>query len=174
MAYQEEIEYKFKVADRVSYNKNLTGKIGCIHNGLAYMTECQCNMTGTIFKYGDGGCCEEHKNFMGYSLEKLKKIPDNQFRYTILEDEYSPIGTIDMGYQEPLQVKKQNKFMSVIKDIFKSKENRALSNYGITNGDGGLTTSGREEFIDFLWETMTEQRKDFTSKVVEKFDEDKK
>ena len=64
--------------------------------------------------------------------------------------------------------------MSVIKDIFKSKENRALSNYGITNGDGGLTTSGREEFIDFLWETMTEQRKDFTSKVVEKFDEDKK
>ena len=36
-------------------------------------------------------------------------------------------------------------------DRLESKERKALENYGIINGDGGLTVSGKEEFIDFLY-----------------------
>jgi len=70
--------------------------------------------------------------------------------------------------------KPKNKIMSIIKDIFKSKEQKALSQYGITNGDGGLTGDGRGEFVDYLWETDKETRKAFISKVIEKYEEDKK
>jgi hypothetical protein len=63
-----------------------------------------------------------------------------------------------------------NKTMSVIKNIFKSKEKKALEHYGITNGDGGLTQTGREELLDYLWETNKELRKEFIKKVVEEYD----
>ena len=63
--------------------------------------------------------------------------------------------------------------MNIIKNIFKTTEQKALSHYGITNGDGGLTETGRAEWIDYLWETLAE-RKDFIAKIVEEYKNEKK
>ena len=73
----------------------------------------------------------------------------------------------------PSEPKKRTKIMSIIKNIFKSTEQKALSHYELTNGDGGLTEIGRAEWIDYLWETMAE-RKDFIAKIVEEYKKEKK
>ena len=68
---------------------------------------------------------------------------------------------------------KETKRMNIIKNIFKSTEQKALAHYEITNGDGGLSDIGRAEFIDYLWETLAE-RKDFIAKIVEEYKNEKK
>ena len=69
--------------------------------------------------------------------------------------------------------KKETKIMSIIKNIFKSTEQKALSHYGITNGDGGLTETGRAEWIDYLWETL-EEKAGFILNIVEEYKKEKK
>ena len=64
------------------------------------------------------------------------------------------------------------KFMSIIKNLFKSKDHRALEHFGLVNGDGGLTEAGQKEFIDFCWEKMEAERKEFIGKIVEAFDKE--
>lgn len=64
---------KFKVGDRVRYNNSLIGTIGCIHNGIAYMSEC-IDDNGHVFNYPDGCVCEIHRHFMGYFLKNLELI----------------------------------------------------------------------------------------------------
>jgi len=63
----------------------------------------------------------------------------------------------------------EKKNMNIIKNIFKSKEKRALGHFDITNGDGGLTNNGSYEFIDYLWETMKDERKDFIKRIVDEY-----
>ncbi len=71
-------------------------------------------------------------------------------------------------------IKERKTFMSVIKNAFKSKQTKALSQFEITNGDGGLTSIGQREFVDYLWETMSDEKKSFIEKIVAAYDEDRK
>lgn len=61
---------------------------------------------------------------------------------------------------------KQNKLMSVINNVFKSKENKALEHFGL-GSTKELTDAGRKEFVDFLFETMNEAKKAFLVKIAE-------
>lgn len=70
--------------------------------------------------------------------------------------------------------KQRKRVMSIIKNLFKTKEQKALAYYNLTNGDGGLTDEGRKEFADYLWETDKDKRKEFVAKIVEQYDEDHK
>ena len=63
----------------------------------------------------------------------------------------------------------EKKNMNIIKNIFKSKEKRALEHFDITNGGGGLTNNGSYEFIDYLWEIMKDERKDFIKRIVDEY-----
>ena len=63
----------------------------------------------------------------------------------------------------------EKKNMNIIKNIFKSKEKRALGHFDITNGDGGLTNNGSCEFIDYLWKIMKDERKDFIKRIVDEY-----
>lgn len=67
---------------------------------------------------------------------------------------------------------KGNKYMSIISNAFKSKENKALEHFGLGTTET-LSERGRQEFIDFLWETLKEEKKAFLSKMVEAYKEDK-
>ena len=67
--------------------------------------------------------------------------------------------------------KPKNKFMSVINNIFKSKERKALEHFGLVNGDGGLTDLGRVELANLIYETNKELRDDFHKKIVDAYDE---
>lgn len=69
---------------------------------------------------------------------------------------------------------KKNKFMSVVNNIFKSKERKALEFYGLVNGDGGLTDSGALELARFIYETDTELKAKFIAKIVEEYEAEKK
>lgn len=64
---------------------------------------------------------------------------------------------------------KPNKTMSVIKNAFKSTKRKALEFFDIVDGDGGLTDTGRVEFVDYLYETNKELRKGFEDKIVEAY-----
>jgi hypothetical protein len=67
---------------------------------------------------------------------------------------------------------KGNKYMSIISNAFKSKENKALEYFNLGTTET-LSERGRQEFIDFLWETLKEEKKAFLSKMVEAYKEDK-
>jgi hypothetical protein len=87
---------------------------------------------------------------------------------------YENGGIIKTSYHNNLtpfgeQNKPKGKIMSVIKNIFKSEERKALEEFNITNGDGGLTGTGREELLDYLWATNKELRKEFTEKIVAEY-----
>lgn len=67
---------------------------------------------------------------------------------------------------------KAQTFMSIISNTFKSKENKALEYFGLGTIES-LSEQGRKEFIDFLWETLKEDKKAFLAKIVEAHKEDK-
>ncbi|MFA5197698.1 MAG: hypothetical protein WC437_04755 [Patescibacteria group bacterium] len=112
--------------------------------------------------------CEHQK----YNLKNPEEAPPTGTPHCYWVDKIEPykekLNTI------PEQNKGKGKIMSIIKNIFRTKEQKALTHYNIINGDGGLTSDGQDEFLDYLWETMTEERKDFTAKVVKEYDEEKK
>lgn len=62
--------------------------------------------------------------------------------------------------------------MSKIKQAFQSKETKAMEHFGYGTTEE-LTESGREAFIDFLYASNKELRKEFLSKVVELYKEEK-
>jgi len=68
--------------------------------------------------------------------------------------------------------KKAQTYMSIISNAFKSKENKALEYFNLGTTET-LSERGRQEFIDFLWETLKEEKKAFLSKMVEAYKEDK-
>jgi len=126
--------------------------------------------------------CIKEDSSLGYgSISYYKEdypntpiIPAEKFLSDIYVEEYKgswTYGTISGTLTFAGELNKPvNKTMGVIKNIFKSKEKKALEHYGITNGDGGLTQTGREELLDYLWETNKELRKEFIKKVVEEYD----
>jgi hypothetical protein len=67
-----------------------------------------------------------------------------------------------------------NKFMGIIKNAFKSKEQKALDHFGLGNGNGGLNSLGQQEFVDYLFETQKELRKGFIEQIVEEYEKQNK
>ncbi len=100
------------------------------------------------------------------------------YTYTVGGIDASKITVIDFSLRNgsytpitnPTQFNKpKHNFMSVIKNAFKSKEQKALDHFDIVNGDGGLTPRGREELIDYLWLKDKDLKKDFLVKIVEAY-----
>ena len=58
------------------------------------------------------------------------------------------------------------KTMSIINNAFKSKENKAMENFGLGTTDQ-LNERGRDEFVDYLFQNLPEQKKGFLEKIVE-------
>lgn len=69
---------KIKVGDRVTYGDGIIGVVGCIHGGTAYMSEAF--NKNANFNYPDGGYCDEHKTFMGYTIHELEVISKKRGR----------------------------------------------------------------------------------------------
>ena len=64
------------------------------------------------------------------------------------------------------------KTMSIINNAVKSKENKAMENFGLGTTDQ-LNERGRDEFVDYLFQTLPEQKKGFLEKIVEAGKEEK-
>ena len=96
------------------------------------------------------------KSFYDVFLEEIKA-----YKYTM---ELNPINQLTKP--------KGNKYMSIISNAFKSKENKALEYFNLGTTET-LSERGRQEFIDFLWETLKEEKKSFLNKIVEAYKEDK-
>ena len=64
------------------------------------------------------------------------------------------------------------KTMSIINNAFKSKENKAMENFGLGTTDQ-LNERGRDEFVDYLFQNLPEQKKGFLEKIVEAGKEEK-
>lgn len=79
--------------------------------------------------------------------------------------EHSPVNVL---------TESRKSFMSVIKNLFKTEKHLAFEKFSIINGDGGLTSTGREEYIDFLYETDKEKREAFEEKIVEAYRKENK
>lgn len=104
------------------------------------------------------------------SKESIPYIPHYSFSAT---DNYFTItngylsGTITSGNLN----QSNNKFMGIIKNAFKSKEQKALDHFGLGNGNGGLNSLGQQEFVDYLFETQKELRKGFIEQIVKEYEE---
>ena len=59
--------------------------------------------------------------------------------------------------------------MSIIKDFLKTEERKALEKYGIVDGNGDLTSTGQKEFVDFLFEKLKEEKKEFVALIVKQY-----
>jgi len=146
-------ETKFKVGDKVrGTNNDITDSEGII---------IEVKETGYVIKITKSG-----REWM-----PVGKIED---RNTFWENALELVSSNNNITLAPEKNKGVRKLMSIIKDSFKSKEKKATDALSITNGSDGLTGTGREEFIDYLWETMTEVKKDFIAKVVEEYEKVKK
>ena len=64
------------------------------------------------------------------------------------------------------------KTMSIINNAVKSKENKAMENFGLGTTDQ-LNNGGRDEFVDYLFQNLPEQKKGFLEKIVEAGKEEK-
>ena len=65
-----------------------------------------------------------------------------------------------------------NKIMSIITNAFKSKEDKAMEQLGLGSSTE-LNSQGRDEFVQYLFQTMTAEKKAFLSKMVEANKENK-
>lgn len=160
----------FKVGDRIRIIEDCKDSVGVMKGEEYTVILCKCR----DLKIGSENCFEQGC----HHTEKWKlvdKEPNLLGNYSSIMYNNYRLNT-DFAFFQPRAsgTSKTKKVMSIIKDAFKSKEDKALSKYEITNGDGGLTPNGREEFIDYMWETMKDERKAFTDKIIEKMDEDKK
>lgn len=70
-------------------------------------------------------------------------------------------------------VAKGNKIMSIITNAFKSKEDKALEYFGLGT-EKDLNADGRHEFVQFLFQTLTAERKAFLAKMVDAYKDEKK
>lgn len=153
--YQQPKEYKiFNIGDRVRYLSNLTGTIGCIHNGIAYMSSC-INDDGHVFGVYDGSKCSEHGNFMGYSIELIK---DNYKNNEPSNSSQNKIGKIMSNIRE------------FAKNVLLSREEKLLRKHGIKDYQGEFTSDARELIMQKL---MLDNEK-YLVELAEKQEEEEK
>ena len=65
------------------------------------------------------------------------------------------------------------KTMNTIKKVLRSKEDKALAHF-VLGTSKELRSSGKEEFLDFIYETGKTDKVEFLKKIVEAYEEDKK
>lgn len=124
--------------------------------------------------HGEKSCIRiTEDGFLNYGTEDIAYTPvDYQDHIHLTAQEY--LNKFKQTSDEKPNKQRKKIMMSIIKNIFKTKEQKALSYYGLTNGDGGLTNEGRSEFMDYIWETDKEAKKEFITRIVEQYEEDKK
>lgn len=119
--------------------------------------------------YGENSCIRINEN--GYTSYAEEKWYDDNLGGCERLTTQQYLNKFKQSFGE--QNKPKGKIMGVIKKLFKSTEDKALDHYEITRGcKDNLTSTGREEFIDYLWNTMIAERKAFIAKVVEQYKED--
>lgn len=96
--------------------------------------------------------------------------PYNPFLYGFDEadengDEHLNLEVLYNRFQNK-QLTIKDKKMSIVKRIFQSKEDKAMENFGLGTSKE-LNDGGREEFIDFIYETGSTDRKEFLKRIVE-------
>jgi len=101
------------------------------------------------------------QEYLGYDPNMGQCKPTQTFAFTM------ELNTINQ-----LTKPKGNKYMSIISNAFKSKKNKALEYFNLGTTET-LSERGRQEFIDFLWETLKEEKKAFLNKIVEAYKENK-
>ena len=81
----------------------------------------------------------------------------------------------ELGQTQPKQSNKfKHKFMSVIKNVFKSRKQKALDYFDISSNQGGLNDNGRRELVDYIFTTDEKLRESFLEKIVEEYKEEEK
>jgi len=116
------------------------------------------------------GVKEEESYYV--SLEEVNVGRDSPYILSPLTGT-STAGTIPIKGRKEIFNKPKKTLMSVIKNIFKTKERKALEYYAIVNGDGGLTDTGRQEFVDYLYQKMEAEKKAFIADIVAEYEKEK-
>ena len=112
-----------------------------------------------------------------YIVTKYKNEDYGRFISVVSKDGIIVHGTYADMFQKIISTqtnKPKSKFMNVIKNAFKSKEQKALDYFNLDNDHGGLNDDGRREMVDYLFETNKELRKGFLAKIIETYQEAKK
>jgi hypothetical protein len=109
----------------------------------------------------DWGIVLAEGNKLDFRVEDLRKYSTRNY--------YPPFEGEIKGFNQSI-IKKT---MSIINNAFKSKENKAMEKFELGTTDQ-LNSRGRDEFIDYLFQNLPEQKKGFLEKIVAAFEESKK
>ena len=63
--------------------------------------------------------------------------------------------------------------MSIVKSTFQSKESKAVAHFGLGENKNNLCRDGLWEFLQYLYETEADKKKDFLALLVKKQKEEK-
>ena len=154
---------KFKVGDKVKWLE--TGFVGTIKR--------HCKTFGDSWYINNeyNSCSEnnlelvEEKELHYKQSAELKDNIHEEEKETFLEriENLEPI-------IKPNIIKKT---MNTIKKVLRSKEDKALAHF-VLGTSKELRSSGKEEFLDFIYETGKTDKVEFLKKIVEAYEEDKK
>lgn len=162
--YDEPKERKFKVGDRVRIKSKSVGnyRFKDIEIREGVITEIDKEYYGRkdIIKI-------KEYYFVPEDLELLEKA-GGCFSLELVEKAIRIVNK-----EKEVNLNKQNKFMSIITNAFKSKENKALEHFNLGTTDK-LNEQGRNEFTDFIYETGTTDKKEFFKRIVKAYEEDTK
>ena len=79
------------------------------------------------------------------------------------------LGDLVLDLWEESIKKTNNKKMNIINNVFKTKENKALELFDMGSVKQ-LNDRGQSEFVDFLFETLKEDRKAFLDVIVKEYE----
>lgn len=135
------------------------------------LEEVEPNVTANIYASTYSNVFTGNETFTKESLSKAIEMLSSQLpkageplKLTSDEEKLEKLG---------INLNKQNKFMSIITNAFKSKENKALEHFNLGTTDK-LNEQGRNEFTDFIYETGTTDKKEFFKRIVKAHEEDTK
>lgn len=139
--------------------KDTIGKIGtiekvCEGEGVGCFRVCFTSLSTTYWFYPEG------------ALEKVYDSTGRLYAYGTLGSWFET----ETEEEAPLKTKKT--FMSIIKDLTKSKEQKALESFGLLNSDNTLNEEGRREFVTFLFQG--DAKTAFEAEIVKAYEEKRK
>lgn len=129
-------------------------------------------VTDDGFYYIGSGEGSQHWHYTEDCLESADKAPLYSTYHTPFTMPYSFGYTA--SYSAMFEPKKSliTKTMSIIKNLAKSKERKALEEFNLLNEDGSLNERGRSEFVTFLFEGTA--KAEFEAKIAEAHEARKK
>ena len=175
---------KFKVGDKVKIVKVEQNTYNCydkfigrietikeVRDGerypykLEYIFDSWCDDELELVKRTDGSdscgdtLTESSIRLAVKTLEEAPTIYNSPWLYCCGTNDYQTLGN---NLTKPTG----KTFMSVITNAFKSKENKALEHFDL-GSSCALNERGKMEFLQYLFETKTEEREAFLAKLVE-------